>query len=705
MRVGNFRCSAQNTLISFTLKYTYGRYIHILTDFLFLRKEDSEASMKRILLIIFLLHLGGIKQLIGQTNRKVALLIGISHYPPASGWQSIHAENDLKVIQEALLIQGFSPDQIKILRNQDATKEGIKRTIKSHFSSLRPGDFAYLHFSGHGQQVPDQNGDELDQLDEALVPFDALESYEKNGYQGENHLLDDELALWLAPIRKRLGSKGQLLITLDACHSGTATRDGADLPPARGSKIIMAADQTFKRKPENNFLANDTDLSDADLAPIFLFTATSQKGLNYEVKPNGQELYYGPLSYAFSKTFPGVKEKITYEDFYDQLLKELSIFHMNQSPSAEGPMHHFVFQGKLNGKPGHYKVLHQNKKYVRINAGSFAGVLPNTKIGFYPPNTFVPQPEKNIYSGIVTNSQLLYSDILLNETAPDNLDNTWAFIEYLNLGDLKVTIKLDVDNKQLREQLQEKLSVVSNFIEVQKNADIIIQQKGVQELQIYTAKDQQLTTKNIAHLSFKEQAQQILDKVLLPYAQAAYLRQFQFQDRFVDLKMEILPQVVIDNIEHQKTKYKTIDISTKRQANGKLVFTSGDKIKLKVSNLGKKAFYFSIFDIQPDNKVNLLIPGKHRSVEEYYLKPGETLVLPHRWTLSAPYGQELFKLIALDQPINILQPYTRGENIKLPPPPFKGNARGEVNNNNNYPPNSAHVTSLVFFIQAKQNAQ
>lgn len=41
--------------------------------------------------------------------------------------------------------------------------------------------------------------------------------------RGERHFSDDEVAVLLQQIRRRIGSKGQLIVAIDACHSGDAT--------------------------------------------------------------------------------------------------------------------------------------------------------------------------------------------------------------------------------------------------------------------------------------------------------------------------------------------------------------------------------------------------------------------------------------------------------------------------------------------------
>jgi len=82
-----------------------------------------------------------------------------------------------------------------------------------------------IYFSGHGSQVPDENNDEQDQFDEVLLLYDTILT-EKDGRQSLNGVLhDDRFGRLLAQIKSR-----NILVILDACHSGSATR-GLQLTP------------------------------------------------------------------------------------------------------------------------------------------------------------------------------------------------------------------------------------------------------------------------------------------------------------------------------------------------------------------------------------------------------------------------------------------------------------------------------------------
>ncbi|MBK8090133.1 MAG: caspase family protein [Chitinophagaceae bacterium] len=119
---------------------------------------------------------------------------------------------------------GIQKENIRIVRDKEATKLGILNAIKQQLiDKAKPGDVCVFHFSGHGEQVFDDNGDEADGYDEALVTYDAPMEYQPGV---EKHLRDDEFGLKLEEIRTKLGADGNLLVIIDACHSGTSTRSG-----------------------------------------------------------------------------------------------------------------------------------------------------------------------------------------------------------------------------------------------------------------------------------------------------------------------------------------------------------------------------------------------------------------------------------------------------------------------------------------------
>lgn len=224
-----------------------------------------------------------------------ALIVAIGEYPADGGWEKIHGDNDGVLMAELLRKQHYS--QIMLLKNEKATKETIDKALQQLCNDALSGDYLFLHFSCHGQQMMDLNGDEEDGLDEALIPYDALFWYLPGVYEGEKHLCDDELGIWIDKLRRKVGKTGQVFVLLDACHSGTANRYTPDLY-IRGTNKIFAPDDY--RPKSGVHLERSMKLKSLDnLAPALVLSACKPDETNYEYYSRKSRCHYGKLTYSF----------------------------------------------------------------------------------------------------------------------------------------------------------------------------------------------------------------------------------------------------------------------------------------------------------------------------------------------------------------------------------------------------------------------
>jgi hypothetical protein len=142
---------------------------------------------------------------------KRALLIGINKYKAVPSLQG--SVNDVETMRSVLMTHwGFLPRNITMLTDENATHDKIMAALNDLVAVSTPLDTVYFHYSGHGSQVQDLNGDEEDGLDETIVPQDG-----RSG--GVRDIVDDELDVIFSKLRAR-----SAMIVLDSCHSGTATR-------------------------------------------------------------------------------------------------------------------------------------------------------------------------------------------------------------------------------------------------------------------------------------------------------------------------------------------------------------------------------------------------------------------------------------------------------------------------------------------------
>lgn len=111
-------------------------------------------------------------------------------------------------------VHGFDEENITVLMDDGEhpmpTRANIMAAYKKVVAESEDGDAIFLHFSGHGTKLADDNGDEDDGYDEALVPVDFQE--------GADMIRDDVL---YDTIIKPLPKGVHVVSLMDCCHSGT----------------------------------------------------------------------------------------------------------------------------------------------------------------------------------------------------------------------------------------------------------------------------------------------------------------------------------------------------------------------------------------------------------------------------------------------------------------------------------------------------
>lgn len=273
------------------------------------------------ILYVFFLHTDA------QNNR--ALIIGISKYPIGSGWEEIHATEDCRLLQHLLSKHNFEDTNKVLLMDDKATKSNILIQLDQLLHKTGPGDYLYIHFSCHGQQMMDSNGDEDDGLDEALIPYDARFWYSPGKYEGENHLGDDEIGEWLYKLRKKTGKNGNITLVIDACHSGTANRENEDEDYIRGTSYIFAP-ENYVPSPGKHQERSLKLKKEKNLAPANVFSACNPGEINYEFYDTTNKNYYGLLTYAFCQTIAKTSDKSNVKTFYTELKKTMNQLRKNK---------------------------------------------------------------------------------------------------------------------------------------------------------------------------------------------------------------------------------------------------------------------------------------------------------------------------------------------------------------------------------------
>lgn len=147
--------------------------------------------------------------------RRAAITIGINYEKCPSNMRLNGCFNDSDNVADYLnKTREYARE--KILQLKDPKKSEILQAMRALASLSRTKEGleeAFVHYSGHGSQLPDHSGNEIDRKDEVIIPVD----YAYKGY------IRDDL---LHEILRSFDPRTRVICLMDCCHSGTA----CDLP-------------------------------------------------------------------------------------------------------------------------------------------------------------------------------------------------------------------------------------------------------------------------------------------------------------------------------------------------------------------------------------------------------------------------------------------------------------------------------------------
>jgi len=237
------------------------------------------------------------EKVVNPLEKKSAILIGLNY--PNSHYTLKGCVNDVKNGDIYLKKHGY---QSKFLEDKDID---LYYNAIEALQELRDSESqtVFFHYSGHGTQVKDTDGDEADGKDEAL--------YSKNG----KLITDDEINAVLQTYPKNK----TVFLVFDCCHSGTI----ADLP-------YIATDEGVKLEFVQKFVE----------ANIICLSGCKDDQTSADVTE--ENVSYGALSatlYNILRNADKNKTQFTWRQLYKQLVLEMKYKNYTQIPqlSASDP--------------------------------------------------------------------------------------------------------------------------------------------------------------------------------------------------------------------------------------------------------------------------------------------------------------------------------------------------------------------------------
>ncbi len=569
----------------------------------------------------------GIQSTLGQ-EINYAFLIGVSEYEENTGWSSLSGVNDINLLSHTLLKLGYKSEHIIRLENDDFTKETLANTFQDNIiSKVNPGDNVHFHFSGHGQQVIDKNGDEVDNLDEAFVPFNSPKVYKKDIYEGELLVTDDQIASLLKELRTKLGSQGHVFFTVDACHSGTSTRGRS---VSRGSDLIMGPEASEKTKSlRSSSMLQDEEMAEENIASLTSMFSSSQHQLSYEKHFEGYG-NVGVFTFTLAKQLLQSSESTNYADLFNRIKTEMASHNLTQSPSIDGEVQKLLFQNSTKTSSS-YTILEKfDNNLIQVNAGKIHGLDLGTKVKLFSDGSL---QDTCVCFGIIDYVGVFDSDVKLNCNLDDHdISDLRVEVDNQNVSPSASKIKIDFNTGDLDfSGLKGNIA----FTEVDTDATYFLEQaQGLtssNEFVLYDVNDQIIWRDEVLNKA-DSLALLSLSKTIEQHNRAQFLRALENQSPGYDL-----------DISFHIEKGDSTQVSPMNN------FMIGDRVKLVVTNSGEKPCYFSILDIQPDHTINKLIPYDLSS-QDYYLSSQDSYETPF-FKVEEPVGLDMFKLFATSQPL------------------------------------------------------
>jgi hypothetical protein len=263
--------------------------------------------------------------------KKHALLVGINDYKGVNDLQG--CINDVTNVRSVLkTFFGLENSDIRVLTDSRATKKNILTRLDKMVKSAVNGDYLIFHFSGHGSQIRDREGDELtDHMDELICPYDM---------NWDDGFISDDM---FSEILQQLKKGVRMEILLDSCHSGTGTRD---------LRLMMSSGQPSAEPVKYRYMRPPVDIEcryqgdEEILKPPKAFNTDKEIILNHVLwagcKDNQTSAdalidgeYNGAFSYYFCKNVRESSGNISRTDLYTRIKNSLKHNHFSQVPQLE----------------------------------------------------------------------------------------------------------------------------------------------------------------------------------------------------------------------------------------------------------------------------------------------------------------------------------------------------------------------------------
>ena len=329
---------------------------------------------------------------VAATPNKRALVIGIDTY--GGGYQLNGCVNDARAMTDILRETfDFSHENIRLLTNADATKDGILDAFDDLIEATNTDDVVVFFFAGHGSRLGDmEKKTKASGYTTALCPVDVT-----NPGPERYFLVDDEIHERLLALADRTSF---ITVIVDACHSGTVTRDiFGDLVRNMPTDDVAAEDIKLHTRPMRQMRPPSTSSEKGpsgwvSLSDNYVLIAgcRDEEVSNEFTSPDTQEAH-GALTYFLMQELANARSGTTYRDVFERAAANVTAHKPLQHPQMEGSIDRHVFGVSTLVPTDFASVLARAGDRVTLNRGVAHGVTKGSVYSVYPQGTNrIPAP-------------------------------------------------------------------------------------------------------------------------------------------------------------------------------------------------------------------------------------------------------------------------------------------------------------------------
>ncbi|MDF5715106.1 MAG: caspase family protein, partial [Rhizonema sp. NSF051] len=608
-----------------------------------------------------------------MTHKIYALFVGIDNYHPDSrGVNSLNGcVNDIKAIETYLHHRIATDNQWelveKTLTNDLATRQAIIDGFLQHLCQADSEDVVLFYYAGHGSE---ETAPEIFRKEERDGKIQTLVCYDSRIPEGQD-LADKELNYLIEQVAK---NNPHILIILDSCHSGTATRDP--------EVVERQTNPDGKVRDLKDFLFPQEWLkyrfSDSYKAPIYVAISACREFQTAKEYRGSDGQPRGAFSYFLTEALQRTNGSLSYANFVQDINALITGKVKEQSPQIEATSDDLIktFLGGAAGEPINYFTLTYDSKTHQnwvINGGVLHGIHPTSEgetiVAIFPPGSTPEQLreiDKAICEAKLTEVFTEVSIAEIGDSSQLSQDQAyWAIVTTVPLPKLKVYFQGDDEGVKLArtaistveaskpslfvretESLKDAdyyLEAINNQYWIKQPTDkqpLVAPVPEVPDTQGYTQQRANQIIKRLEHIA---RWKNILELKTPPTSQI----------KAGDVEME----VIVTN-ENEEFSSKTETSALRGEYTWKDNKSEPPGVKIKVTNKSDKELYFQVIELAGDYEIavpEFFVERSSISLSSGNIAKGEELELqiPEAYLNNGITEYDsIFKLIVSDRDFN-----------------------------------------------------